>query len=476
MAHRDRYGGTAPPGGRIARAPGLVSALAVLAAVGLSGCAPPLEPGGLRLAHAPNWQTPLSGNPRTMDNRLWWQGLKDPVLDAVIARALSGSPTLAAARARSAAAEQTIATVPGGLRVNGGLEGTRENASDTPARTSLRADLGLEWLFDPGGARAAQRQGAVARAALARAEADAAQLLLTAEIAESYLALRHAQARLALTHAEARRLRHALALARQLADAGEGTELEITRAQARLATLETRLPALEAAPAREILRLGVLAGDAPGTLPEALLRSLRTGAAQPQPRLLPDPRVPAELLRNRPDLRLAEARYDSARADLGEARAALYPRLSLSGVIEARQVATPGSSTQTVLTSVGPTLRLPALPQTSTRAGISAAETRLRAAHADWEAAALNALFEVETALADYGATSRAETAASRAQGLHARARDLQARSVEAGEGTLADLLAVEADLSAAQSAAADARLERARAFVTLNLRLGSGG
>ncbi len=433
----------------------------------LSACAPTLETGELRLRMAGAWQGQAPDMPRLMENRHWWQGFADPALDQILTRALSANPDLAAAQARLEAADRALAALPASLRLSPEVRGQQDiNTGQGPRGI---AQLGL--LIDPGGARAAQALGAQAQASAAQASRDSAQLVLIDQITESYLVLRHAQAQLRLQQAEATRIDRILVLSQKLTDGGEGTEVDLARLRARQASLRARLPGQHAIIQREVLRLSVLAGDAPGLLPPdqtALLTALR---AQPVPRQAPDLAIPADLVRNRPDLRLAAARYDSARADLGSARAALYPQLSLSGTIELRR----GGAGQAVAGSLGPVLRLPSLPTTPARASIDAAEARLRAAHADWQGAALRALFDVEAALLDYRATTDAERAAARAAQLHREATRLLQSALEQGEATLAEVLAAETEAGAAETLLADARLARARAFIRLNLHLGSG-
>lgn len=433
----------------------------------LAACAPPLEEGALSLRMAQAWQGRAPDMPRLMENRLWWQGLQDPALDQILARALAANPDLAAAQARLEAADRALAALPASLRLT--PEARAQQQIGTGQGSWASAQLGL--LFDPGGARQAQALGAQAQARAAQASRDMAHLLLIEQITETYLELRHAQAQLRLQQAEGARIARILALSQKLAQAGESTALDLARLRARAASLRARLPGQEATIARAVLRLGVLAGDAPGLLPQPLRARLDTPGPQPVPRQAPDMAIPADLVRNRPDLRLAAARYDTARADLGAARAALYPQLSLSGTIELRG----GNGGQLVQGGLGPVLRLPVLPTAPARAGMDAADARLRAAHADWQAAALRALYEVEASLVDYRATTNAERAAARAARLHREATGLLQAALEQGEATLADILAAETEAGAAETLLADARLARARAFVRLNLHLGSG-
>lgn len=445
-----------------------------------AACAPALETGRPAFPFAPGWSSASAklaqGAPRLMDNPRWWQGLQDPVLDGLVARALTGNPDLAAARARAQAAARSTASVPGAFGLSGGISAEGLGGSQATTDGLAAGDLGLEILFDPGRGREASRAAAAAAAGEATAAAAGARLFLIGEMADAYLSLRHGQRRLALAQADAGRQRQTLELARSLLSSGEGMRIETLRSEARLASLQAEMPGLEAAVAKDLARLAILAGDAPGALPPNLMAALIQSRPQPRAKLAPDPGIPADLLRNRPDIHAAEARYDAARAALGQARAALYPRLSLSGTIEAEQRVLAGASAGGGgLISIGPNLRLPALLQAPARAGVDAAVARIDAAYAEWTSAVLKALYEVEAALLDYRAATRAEVAANRAVNLHEEVRKLTRDAAAAGEATLSDLIAVEDALAAAEVAQANARRDRASSFVVLNIRLGAG-
>lgn len=408
-----------------------------------------------------------------MDNAVWWSGFADPVLDALVARGLQSNPDLAAAQARRTAAYSAARGVPGAITLSGGTSAVANGGSLATSDGRISAEVGLEVLFDPGRGRESTRRAARAEAGLAEAQAAGARLLIIEDIVQSYLRLRHSQQRLGLGQADLRRLRQTLELARTLEKAGEATKIETLRSEARMASLQAQLPALEAAVAKEKVQLSILVGNAPGSLPPNLDSALGKLMAQPRARLAPNPGVPADLLRNRPDIQAAEASYDAARAGLGRARAALYPSLSLSGTIEAERRL--GGGTNGSSLSIGPSLRLPVLPQTTTKAGIDAATARVEAAHADWTSRVLKALAEVESALLDYRAASQSENAADRAVSLYAKSRSLTRELAAEGDATLSDLIAIEEALAAAETTQADQRLTRALAFVQLNIRLGAG-
>lgn len=438
----------------------------------LAACAPPPDTTRPGFAFAPRWLAPVPAGARPLaDNALWWQAFRDPALDRLIRLALADSPSLAAAQARARAARAAVAAIPGAVTLSGGTAVRGSDASSDPGLARASADLSLDVLFDPGRGRASDRAAAGATAAQAQAQAAGARLFLLGEVADAYVALRLAQRRLALTEAEAARRRQTLALAETLAEAGAATRVEALRSEGRLAEIAADLPGLAAAVAGGQARLAVLAGRAPGTLPPDLAAALAARGAEPRATLAPDPGIPADLLRNRPDLAVAEAAYDAARAGVGQARSALYPRLSLSGVIEASADRDDRFRSATL----GPALRLPTLPLGPARAGVSAAEARVAAAHADWTEAVLQALLEVEIALLDYRAAAASEGAAERAVRLYGEAASLTRELAARGEVTLGDLIDAEEELARAETARAEARATRARAFIALNIRLGAG-
>ncbi len=428
-----------------------------------------------RFAFPGGWQNGTSRGSERLDDANWWRGLNDPVLDRLVAAALSGNPDLAAVRLRAQAAQEETGTVRDRASVVPGAEARASGGDLRTEDTVVGAGLQFDLDFDLGRTREAERFGAAAQASVAEAEAAAARLVLIGEVAGTYLSLRHAQAQLAQIERGKQRQQRALAIARDLEAEGEASRVGSLRGEGQLASLEAeRLVALSQIEV-QILRLAILTGARPGDLPPDLLSALNDRRAQPQSRMAPDPKVPADLLRNRPDLRIAEGSYDAARATLGASRAALYPRLSLTGLIDAREIRLGGGSRSGEVSSLGPSIRLPVLPTRATKAAVTAATTRVEAAHKAWTAAVLNALFEVEAALLDYRRSAQVEAALSRSVALNGEAYALMLEATKEGEATLAELASLESELFDAELRLIDARLARARSFVNLNLRIGSG-
>jgi multidrug efflux system outer membrane protein len=179
--------------------------------------------------------------------------------------------------------------------------------------------------------------------------------------------------------------------------------------------------------------------------------------------------IPADLLRNRPDIRIAERRYYAALSTIDVARADLYPRLSLTGAIS---LDTLGGGIEYFF---GPVLQFPNQPLGQAQGGVAARESEARQAHAAWRATVTNALLEVENALVTYQASSLSVQSAQQASRLYAESYDLMRQVFTAGEATLTDLIDVEQSRASSDRQLADLQLQYALQFIALNVRLGAG-
>ena len=123
--------------------------------------------------------------------------------------------------------------------------------------------------------------------------------------------------------------RQTLDLAKRLYEAGLVGQLDVTRAQAEVATTESQLPILEIQAKSSIHQLGILLGESPSALLQQL--SIRVNVPSP-PRRVPIG-LPSDLLKRRPDVRQVERQLASATAQIGVAEAELYPQFSLTGEV-----------------------------------------------------------------------------------------------------------------------------------------------
>ncbi|MEM1161137.1 MAG: efflux transporter outer membrane subunit, partial [Pseudomonadota bacterium] len=354
-----------------------------------------------------------------------------------------------------------------GLSTDATIAYEGQGGSAFDLQTGPTADASLSWLLDPFGGRESQRAAAAARIEVADAEVDAARLLLLDSLMRAYIDLRFTQASLALRHIERRSRRRSVGLVRELLDANSAIRLDLVRAQALLAETETIIPVLEAAQTARMNEIAVLLGQAPGSTRLPPGREGRQLGAPPVSEI----GVPADLVRNRPDIRIAERLYYAATADIGAARAALFPSLSLTGTISF--AAFGGVETNTY--GFGPSLTLPALPNGPRRAAVEVAESRARQAHTNWTSTVLSAIGGVETALADYQANHRAVAAARRSVRRYEEAVTLTRELLVNQGATVQDLLDAERQVAAARITLARTERDLAQSYANLNVALGSG-
>ena len=222
---------------------------------------------------------------------------------------------------------------------------------------------------------------------------------LVAEVARNYFELRGLQNQLAVAKKNIQNQSQTLEITRVRLESGRGTELDTSRASAQLDSTRAIIPTLDRSVYRAIHRLGILTGQLPGAL------TAKLSAPAPLPKSPATIRIgkPAELLRRRPDIRVAERTLAASTERIGVATADLFPRVSFVGTIalEANNVPGLGAGGSDAY-SVGPRISWAALDLGRVYARIKAADAHAEAGLAQYEQAVLNALEETENALVNY--------------------------------------------------------------------------
>lgn len=337
--------------------------------------------------------------------RPWWETFEDPTLVAFVDAAARSSYDLRVAAARvdevfALRGAARAARYPQ-LDATAGADRRRESGnslffSDPLTYDRLRVGLESSWEIDFFGR--VKRQIEAAEADLGAAEetlADATRLVV-GQVVEEYVALRGAERERATVARNAEAQRGVVALVERLAATGIGVEADVARARALLSETESAVPALDARIAGGAHRLAVLVGE-----DASAVKARLAAPTVPVAPTTPDPGVPSDVLRARPDVRAAERELAAATARIGVATADLFPRISLTGLFGLESTE-PGTLFQgdSVSYGVGPSLRWPALDYGATKNRITAAGARQAAALARYEHAVAQAVAEVETALA----------------------------------------------------------------------------
>ena len=321
------------------RAPGL-TAVAVTAALLLSGCAGMAPPGrgvpalAVPAAWSPSAEdaipadaVPLSANPAALAQ--WWQRFGDVQLSGLVVQALQANPTVRSAQAALQQARAQTEVQGAGLlpRLGTSASVQRARSGGNSAGNRFQAGFDASWEPDVFGGRRASLSASEADSRAAEASLGNVQVSLAAEVALNYITLRSLQERLAIAQSNLASQQETLQISQWRLQAGLVTSLVTEQARAATAQTAAQVPALEASLAQSRHALAVLTGQPPGALEDAL-RAPRPVPAPPPALALA---FPAETLRQRPDVRVAEERVTAALARVLQADAARYPDFRLSG-------------------------------------------------------------------------------------------------------------------------------------------------
>ena len=439
----------------------------LIPAMAVSGCATDVPYKSPIFPFAASYSTVDRSVPAYLNNAEWWTGFNDPTLNALVDTALSGSLDLELARERVVEARENSASVAPLGTVTPSASVRREEELGISSNTREEASLGFSWLLDPYGRRRQQVEAATARVEVADAEVDAARLLLLLNVTNTYIDLRSNQRTLQLRRSQMASRRQAVELTERLFERQAATKLDVVLTKALMTETQALIPSLQAEIRRNKIELAILAGKRPGQLSV----NLDTYTSQPRPKMSPEVGIPSDLLRNRPDIRIAERLYYAAITEIGVAKADLYPRLSLAGSISLVS----SNSLSGTEYFFGPTVQLPAFPNDDRRAVVRARHSQARQAHTSWKSAVLGAAGEVESALAAYQSSFASVDAATRSARLYREAASLTRDLVERDNATIRDLVNAEEDIADADVLLTQNLRQLARNYVALNVNLGSG-
>ncbi|KOG06512.1 RND-type multidrug efflux system, outer membrane lipoprotein OprN [Pseudomonas syringae pv. aceris] len=449
----------------------LVMALAACA-VGPDYQAPATAPAKLAAAAQGNYD-------RSKVDRVWWQQFEDPTLNKLVARSLDGNRDLRVAFARLKSARAIRDDVANDVmpvvtsRASSDI-GKGQQPGITERRVnSERYDLGLDMAWEVDLFGRIQRQLEASDADQDAAEANLYQLQVTliAEVVDAYGQLRGAQLREAIARDNLKNQQSSQNVTTQLRDAGVGNELDVVRAEARLAAVEATVPQLQAEQARQRNRIATLLGERPENLSVDLSPSKLPAIAKALP--IGDP---TQVLRNRPDIRAAERQLAASTARIGVATADLFPRVSLSGFLgfTAGRGSQIGSSAARAW-SLGPSITWAAFDLGSVRAQIRSADADAEGALANYEQQVLLALEESENAFSDYDKRQQRLVSLMRQSDASRSAARLASVQYREGTADFLVLLDAERERLAAEDAQAQAEIELYRGIVAIYKALGGG-
>ncbi len=404
-------------------------ALLALAAL-LSGCAA-FRPSTDALPPMPvptEWSTSAPYAPATANAAplaSWWPGFQDEQLTALVTQALQANTDIRTAQAalQQARALRDVSAAGLGPRVNTSASAQRSKSGDIQTGNLFQAGLDASWEPDVFGGNRSALNASDADVRAATASLGNVQVSLAAEVALAYLQLRGLQAQRLIAQGSVAAQRETLQLTRWRAQAGLASSLDVEQGIAASEQTAAQIPVFDTGIAQAASSLAVLTGQSPGVLRSALANAAPVPQAADTLALA----IPAETLRQRPDVRAAEDRISAALSRVAQADAARYPGFQLSGSLGLRALTlgtlTGGASVANALLA---SVSVPLFDGGAARAQVRVQQAALEQARLAYEATVLVALKDVEDALVSL-------------QGNRERLARLQAAADAAGN---ADLLA----------------------------------
>ena len=332
----------------------------------------------------------------------WWQRFDDPLLASLVTQALHANTSVqgAAAALRQARALRDVSAAGLLPTVGGSASAQRSQATTDAGRrvtgSNFRVALDASWELDVFGAQRSALDSGEAGVRATAASLGDVQVSVAAEVALAYITLRSSEARLAIAESNLASQQETLQLTQWRQQAGLVTALDSEQARAGVEQTRAQLPALQTSIEQSRHALAVLTGQAPAALSALLAAS----APVPQPVAELALAIPAETLRQRPDVRAAEHQVSAAAARVEQADAERKPSFKLSGslglnALTLGSLTSGGAFAAALLAGVS----VPLFDGGAGQAQVQAQQAALDQAEAEYKATVLSALKDVEDAL-----------------------------------------------------------------------------
>lgn len=379
----------------------------------------------------------------------WWRMFNDPVLDRLVGMAYEQNLPLQVAGLRiyEARAQLGIAVglqYPQTQRAVGSATTNRisENSPNFIPITeksfrNYQAGFDAAWELDFWGRFRRNVEAADASLEATVADYDNALVSLTAEVARTYVTIRTLEERLNIANENIRLQTESLNIASTRFKYGATTELDVQQAKSNLADTQALVPILQKSHRQATNALSTLLGMPPADLSDILGETGKIPVAPEQVTAS----IPAELLRRRPDIRLAEMQAATRSALIGAAEADLYPSFSLLGTIGYQSSDTNESDagdifdSDSLTFSAGPAFSWNILNYGRIRNNIRVQDARYQQTIMNYRNSVLTAYREVEDAMVGF-VESRKESV-FREQGTNAARRSSKLANIQYREGAV---------------------------------------
>jgi len=423
------------------------------------------------------WQGAPADAQAGADLARWWHRLGDAQLDTLTDRALAANLDLESARARLREArarrlQAGAARLPEAT-AGGSASATKNDASNGGrTREFYSAGFDASWEADLFGGTRRSIEAAQADLETAQASLQDVQVTLVAEVALNYVELRSSQERLAIARANLAAQGETLRLTDWRVQAGLASAVDLEQARSNTAQTRAQIPALQTALTEAGYRLDILLGQVPGTLATTLAEPAALPKLPAQLAL----GIPADTLRQRPDVRAAERALAADTARIGVATAALYPSLRLTGSLgtEALTLGALGGS-GTLVRTLAASISGVLFDGGALRQQVEVQKALRDQSLAAYRASVLTALQDVENALVELANGTDRRDALREATEAARNAALLARQRYQSGLIDFQVVLDTERSLRSVEDSLASAEADRVSAFIRLYKALGGG-
>lgn len=421
----------------------------------------------------------------------WWRTLNDPVLDELIATARRENNNLkiAGLRVLESQARLNIAVgnqypqqqvLAGDITAIGASETAANSATTDTSFTEFNVGASVVWEIDFWGRFRRGIEAADADLLASIASYDDAMVLVTAQVADVYALIRATEEQLQLAKESYEIQKRSFEITEVLFRNGSSSELDALQAHTQLLGTAAVIPSLKASLRQLRNALSVLLGRTPGDIADIL----KGEGTLPE---IPDSvavGIPANMLRQRPDVRRAELQALAQNALVGVAQADLYPSFTLTGSLGLSTVDGSSSAgggadqlfeTDSLAYSIGPTFVWPFLNYGRIRNNVRVQDARLQQALVSYRETVIQASREVEDAMAAFIGTQAQDEILGEGVRTARRSADLSLLRYQEGFADYQRVLQAQQALFTQQQRYATNRGEVMRSFVALYRGLGGG-
>jgi multidrug efflux system outer membrane protein len=415
------------------------------------------------------WRQPIDSG--AVVSGEWWAQFQDPSLTRLVQQALAGNKdvVIAAANIDEALARYGVARSALFPEVGAGASASRGRPQNAATTNEYNAVLSASFEIDLWGRLRHANDSARANSLASEEAQRTVALTLVTSIASGYIQLRALDRQLEIATSTSRSLAEAARLQRVRFEQGAVPESDYRQAESEYHNAAAQISDLERLIARQENFLSVLAGRNPGSIERGL--SIDQLAFPPPPSGLP-----AELLERRPDIRQAEQELIAANADIGSAKAALFPRISLTGLLGVESNALSEFFKGPARTwSYGLNLGLPIFNAGRLESEVAQAEARQRKALAGYEKTVMVAFQDVENALVDRSKLAQQRDSQAANVAALRRFRDLATLRYREGAAIYLEVSRAEESLLNAQLAYVVTQAHLFQAYADLYKAMGGG-